>query len=388
MTDEKKYYILLIKFLPFYIIYNTKIENKWQFDFVNCLNLEVMGETTNEVIIGGGKLNNKGVGISGIGSFLPEKVVTNEDLSKIVDTSNEWIVERTGIRERRIVNDDISTSDIATIAAKRALEDGGILPEDIDLIIVATVTSDMAFPSTACIVQKNIKAVNAAAFDISAGCSGFVYGLNLGYSLIKAGIYSKVLVIGAETLSKIVNWKDRSTCILFGDGAGACVLEACEDGYGILSTDLGSDGNGGDLLALPAGGSKLPASLETVLKDLHTIKMDGREVFKFAVRVIEKSANIAVEKTGLGLEDIDFFIPHQANIRIIQSAMKKLNLQSQKVYVNLDKYGNTSSASIPVALDEAYRKGLIKRGDVVLLVAFGAGLTWGSTVLRWNKQEV
>ena len=374
--------------MPFYIIYNTKIENKWQFDFVNCLNLEVMGETTNEVIIGGGKLNNKGVGISGIGSFLPEKVVTNEDLSKIVDTSNEWIVERTGIRERRIVNDDISTSDIATIAAKRALEDGGILPEDIDLIIVATVTSDMAFPSTACIVQKNIKAVNAAAFDISAGCSGFVYGLNLGYSLIKAGIYSKVLVIGAETLSKIVNWKDRSTCILFGDGAGACVLEACEDGYGILSTDLGSDGNGGDLLALPAGGSKLPASLETVLKDLHTIKMDGREVFKFAVRVIEKSANIAVEKTGLGLEDIDFFIPHQANIRIIQSAMKKLNLQSQKVYVNLDKYGNTSSASIPVALDEAYRKGLIKRGDVVLLVAFGAGLTWGSTVLRWNKQEV
>lgn len=328
------------------------------------------------------------VGISGIGSYVPEKVITNHDIAKIVDTSNEWIVERTGIRERRIVQKDTTTSDIATIAAKRALEDGGILPEEIDLIIVATVTSDMAFPSTACIVQKNIKAVKAAAFDISAGCSGFVYGLNLAYSFIGAGIYRKVLVIGAETLSKIVNWQDRSTCILFGDGAGACILDACEDGYGILATDLGSDGNGGHLLTLPAGGSKLPASLETVSQNLHTIKMDGREVFKFAVRVIEKSANIAVEKAGLILEDVDFFIPHQANLRIIQSAMKKLNLQSHKVYVNLDKYGNTSAASIPVALDEAYRRNLIKKGDVVLLVAFGAGLTWGSTVLRWNKQEV
>ncbi len=332
--------------------------------------------------------NFKAIGITGIGSYVPEKIVTNEDISKVVDTSNEWILERTGIRERRIVCDNTSTSDIATIAAQSALEDRGISPEAIDLIIVATATADMAFPSTASIVQKNIKAVKAAAFDISVGCSGFIYAISLGYTFIKSGLCKRVLVIGAETLSKIVNWEDRSTCILFGDGAGACILEECEDGHGILSLDLGSDGDGGNLLMLPAGGSKLPASLETVSKKLHTIKMDGREVFKFAVRIIEKTANIALKNAGLTFKDIDFFIPHQANLRIIQSAVKKLSLPSDKVYVNLDKYGNTSSASIPVALYEAYRKGLIKRGDVVLLVAFGSGLSWGSIVLKWNKQEV
>lgn len=328
---------------------------------------------------------NISVGLTGIGSYVPDKAVTNEDLSRIVDTSNEWIVERTGIRERRIVDYYTSTSDIATKAALRALEDGNTSPEEIDMIIVATVTPDMSFPSTACIVQKSIRAVNAAAFDISVGCSGFVYGLSIGMSFIKAGVCRKVLVIGAETLSKIVDWQDRSTCILFGDGAGACILERCEEGYGILSQDLGSDGNGGNLLTLPAGGSKLPASYETVSNNLHTIKMDGREVFKFAVRIIEKTANDALEKAQLSLKDIDFFVPHQANLRIIQSAMKKLDLKQDKVYVNLDKYGNMSSASIPVALDEAYRKSMIKRGDVVLLVAFGAGLTWGSLVLKWNK---
>ncbi|MBZ2175830.1 ketoacyl-ACP synthase III [Schnuerera sp. xch1] len=325
------------------------------------------------------------IGITGIGSYIPEKIVTNKDLTKIVDTSDKWIVERTGIKERRITDDQTSTSDIATIAAKNALKDGEILPEELDLILVATVTPDMAFPSTACIVQDNIGAVNAAAFDISVGCSGFIYGLSVGSNFIKAGAYKKVLVIGAETLSKIVNWEDRNTCILFGDGAGACVLERCKEGSGFLSFDLGSDGSDGHLLTQPAGGSRLPASYETVSNNLHTIKMDGREVFKFAVRIMEKTSIEVLNKANLSLGEIDFLVPHQANIRIIQSARKKLKLTEDKVYVNLDKYGNLSSASIPVALDEAYRKGLLKNGKVILLVAFGAGLTWGSTLLKWNK---
>lgn len=329
--------------------------------------------------------NHYSVDITGIGSYVPEKALTNLDLGKMVDTSNEWIVERTGIKERRIVDEGISTSDIGTIAAERALEDGEIAPEEIDLIIVATITPDMAFPSTACIIQKNIGAINAAAFDISVGCSGFIYGLVVGYNFIKAGVYNKVLVIGGETLSKIVNWKDRNTCILFGDGAGACILERCEKGFGILSFDLGSDGNNGHLLTQPAGGSRLPASYDTVSNNLHTIKMDGREVFKFAVRVMEKSSKESLDKANISLERLDFLIPHQANIRIIQAATKKLQLKEDKVYVNLDRYGNMSSASIPVALDESYKKGFIKKGDIVLLVAFGAGLTWASALIRWNK---
>lgn len=329
--------------------------------------------------------NMYSVGITGIGSYVPEKTVTNFDLSRIVDTSNEWIVERTGIRERRIVEENISTSDIATIAAKEALKDGNIDPEEIEVIIVATATPDMSFPSTAAIVQKNIKAVNAAAFDISVGCSGFIYGLSLGFNMVRASGYKKVLVIGGETLSKIVNWEDRNTCVLFGDGAGACVLERCEEGFGFLSFDLGSDGEGGHLLTLPAGGSRLPANFDTVSNKLHTIKMDGREVFKFAVRIMEKSSEAVLSKANLSLEKIDYLIPHQANIRIIQSAKKKLQLDDEKVYVNLDRYGNMSAASIPVALDEAYRHGLFKRGDIILLVAFGAGLSWGSTILKWMK---
>lgn len=325
------------------------------------------------------------VGIAGIGSYVPEKVITNEDLSKLVDTSDEWIVQRTGIRERRIVDDNTSTSDIATIAARRALQDGEILPEEIDLILVATVTPDMAFPSTACIVQKNIGAVNAAAFDISVGCAGFIYGLSIGVSFIKSGAYKKVLIIGAETLSKIVNWQDRSTCILFGDGAGACILERCEDGFGFLAFDLGADGTGGDLLTMPAGGSRLPASFETVSNNLHTIKMDGQEVFKFAVRIIEKTSVNLLNKANIALDEIDYLVPHQANIRIIEAASKKLKLSGDKVYVNLDRYGNMSSASIPVALDEAYKNSLLNKGDMVLLVAFGAGLSWGSTLIKWNK---
>lgn len=333
-------------------------------------------------------MRNINVGISGVGSYLPDNRVTNDDLSKIVETSHEWIVERTGIHERRVLSEDMATSDTATIASKKALEDAKLKPEDIDLIIVATVTADYALPSTACIVQKNIGAMKAAAFDINAGCSGFVYGLTLGESFIKSGVYEKVLVIGAETLSRIVDWQDRNTCVLFGDGAGACILEKCEEGFGILSSELGSDGSNGEVLIQPAGGSKFPASQETLDKRLHYIKMDGKEVFKFAVRVMEKASMSVLEKANLELEDLDFLIPHQANTRIIDAAAKKLKLKKDKIYVNLNKYGNMSSASIPVALDEAIKDNRIKKGDNVLLVAFGAGLTWASMTLKWNKEEI
>ncbi len=325
------------------------------------------------------------VGITGIGSAVPDKVITNDDLSKIVDTSDEWIRTRTGIRERRIVEDDMATSDLCTEAAIKALEDAKVDPKDIDLIIVATVTPDMAFPSTACIVQKNLGATNAAAFDMSVGCSGFLYGLATGTNFIKAGAYEKVLVIGAEVLSKIMDWEDRSTCVLFGDGAGACVLERCEEGLGILSYNLGADGENGHFLTQPAGGSRMPASIETVNNRLHYIHMDGREVFKFAVRAMEKASIEALKEVNMELEDIDFLIPHQANIRIINSAAKRLKVPKDRVYVNLDRYGNMSSASIPIALDEAYREGLINKGNNILMVAFGAGLTWASVMLKWAK---
>ncbi len=325
------------------------------------------------------------VGITGIGSAVPDKVITNDDLSKIVDTSDEWIRTRTGIRERRIVEDDMATSDLCTEAAIKALKDAKVDPKDIDLIIVATVTPDMAFPSTACIVQKNLGATNAAAFDMSVGCSGFLYGLATGTNFIKAGAYEKVLIIGAEVLSKIMDWEDRSTCVLFGDGAGACVLERCEEGLGILSYNLGADGENGHFLTQPAGGSRMPASIETVNNRLHYIHMDGREVFKFAVRAMEKASIEALKEVNMELEDIDFLIPHQANIRIINSAAKRLKVPKDRVYVNLDRYGNMSSASIPIALDEAYREGLINKGDNILMVAFGAGLTWASVMLKWAK---
>lgn len=330
-------------------------------------------------------MKNYSVGISGVGSYVPEKVLTNDDLSKMVDTSHEWIVTRTGIEERRIADKDTATSDLATKAALNALEDANVKPEEIDLIIVATVTPDHSFPSTACIVQSNIGATNAAAFDMSVGCSGFVYGLITGANFIQTGVYKRVLVIGAETLSKIVDWEDRNTCVLFGDGAGACVLERCEEGYGILSYELGSDGSNGKVLIQQAGGSRMPASLETVENKLHSIEMEGKEVFKFAVRVMERSSLEALEKANLNLEDIDFLVPHQANIRIIDAAQKRLKLDKSKVCVNLNKYGNMSSASIPVSLDEVLRDGRIKKGDNVIMVAFGAGLTWGSVAIKWSK---
>ncbi|SHH09112.1 beta-ketoacyl-ACP synthase III [Tepidibacter thalassicus] len=326
----------------------------------------------------------KRAGIIGLGSCVPEKVLTNFDLEKMVDTSDEWIVTRTGIKKRRVADENTATSDLATIAAQKAIKSAGISAEEIDLIIVATVTPDMAFPSTACIIQKNIGAVNAATFDLEAGCSGFIYAMSVGKNFIETGMYKKVLIIGAETLSKILDWKDRNTCVLFGDGAGAAVLGEVKENEGILSTTLGADGAGGECLNMPAGGSRMPASIDTVENRLHYIKMAGSDVFKFAVRIMPKASKEALELAGLGLEDIDYLVPHQANIRIIEAAAKRLKVDMDKVYVNLDEYGNMSAASIPVALDEAYRKEKIKKGDNVVLVGFGAGLTWGSAVIKWS----
>lgn len=325
------------------------------------------------------------VGITGTGSCLPGNELSNFDLEKMVDTTDEWIRVRTGISRRRIADDKTATSDLATEAAKIAINDAGLSLEDIDLIIVATVTPDMGFPSTACIVQKNIGAKNAIAFDIEAACSGFLYGMAIGEQFIKTGIYKNALIIGAETLSKIVNWKDRRTCVLFGDGAGAAVLQQVEEGSGILSNSLGSDGAKGDYLTQPAGGSRMPASIKTVLNDLHYIHMDGKEVFKFAVRIMARSALEIIKDAGYDMRDVNYMIPHQANIRIIEAVAKKINLAMDKVYVNLNDYGNMSVASIPVALDEAVKKGNIKAGDIIILVAFGGGLTWGSSVIKWCK---
>jgi len=322
-------------------------------------------------------------GIVGTGSCLPENVLTNIDLERLVDTNDEWIKSRSGIEERRIADESTATSDLATGAALKALESSGRKPEDIDLIIVATVTPDMAFPSTACIVQKNIGAVNAAAFDIEAACSGFIYGLVLSDSLIKTGACKNILVIGAETLTKITDYTDRNTCVLFGDGAGAAVVSEVPEEYGILSSYIGADGRSGDLLTQPAGGSRLPASKETVEKRLHYIKMEGSEVYKFAIKIMGEAAEKALELCGLGKEAIDYLIPHQANIRIIESAVKRLKISPEKVYINVNRYGNMSAASIAVAMDEANRKGCLKNGDVVVLVGFGGGLTWGSAVIKW-----
>lgn len=332
-------------------------------------------------------LNNSSnaAGIIGTGSYVPDAIITNKDFEKTLDTSDEWIVSRTGIKERRKAPVEMATSDMASKAAILALEDANISSLDLDMIIVATVTPDMAFPSTACIVQKNIGAINAVAFDIEAACSGFLYGVAIAEQFIKSGGMKNILVIGAETLSKITDYNDRNTCVLFGDGAGAAIVSEVMEDYGILSTYLGSDGNGGDLLTLPAGGSRMPSSLKTIEKSLHYIKMDGSEVFKFAVKIMAEAAEKALSICGLGKESIDYLIPHQANIRIIDSAAKRLNIDKDKVFVNLDKYGNMSAASIAVALDEANRAKKIEYGNIVVLVGFGGGLTWGSAVIRWVK---
>jgi 3-oxoacyl-[acyl-carrier-protein] synthase-3 len=331
--------------------------------------------------------NEMGVGILGLGTYVPEKILTNHDLEKMVDTSDEWIVERTGIRERRVVDPSMATSDLATRAAEKALAEAKTAPEEIDLIIVATATPDMFFPSTACLVQANLKAVNAAAFDLAAGCSGFMYGINTGAQFIKTGLYKKILVVGAETLTRIMDYTDRNTCVLFGDGAGAVVLGECQKGCGVIGFNMGADGAGSDLLKLPAGGSRLPATAETVTNRQHFVHMNGNEVFKFAVKVMGESALKAIENAGITPADVDIFIPHQANIRIIQSAAKRLKLPMEKVIVNVDRYGNTSSASIPIALREAVDNGRVKNGDIIVAVGFGAGLTWASCVIKWCKGD-
>lgn len=325
------------------------------------------------------------VGIVGTGSYIPEEVFTNVDLAKLVDTNDEWITSRTGIKERHIAPKDVPVSELCYQAGLRAIQDAQIAPEEIDLIIVATMTPDYAFPATACIVAERLGAKNAAAFDMEAACTGFIYGVATASQFVATGMYKTVLVIGGETMSKILDWKDRSTCILFGDGAGAAVLQPVKKEFGFLSFELGSDGSGGKLLSQPAGGSFCPASLESVQQNLHTLQMQGKEVYKFAVRIMGDISVKVLEKAGLVQEDVDLLIPHQANIRIVDAAVKRLGISADKVVINLDKYGNMSAASVPVALDEAVKEGRINEGDIIVMVGFGAGLTWGACVLRWTK---
>ena len=326
------------------------------------------------------------VGIVGTGSYMPEKVLKNTDLEKIVDTNDEWIVSRTGIRERHIADPETPVSELCYQAALRALEDAKVYPEELDLVIVATITPDYVFPATAGLLAERLGAKKAAGFDLQAACTGFLYGVTTAAQFIATGMYKTVLVIGGETLSKILNWEDRGTCILFGDGAGAAVLQPVEDGYGFLGYELGTDGSGGKLLAMPGGGSMYPATLETIEKKMHFIHMTGNEVFKFAVRIMGEAALKALDRAGLKKEDIDCLVPHQANMRIVDSAVKRLGIDPKKVVVNLDRFGNMSAASIPVALDEAARGGRLKYGDILLMVGFGAGLTWGAAVLKWAKR--
>ena len=324
---------------------------------------------------------NIGAKITGIGSFAPEKTLTNEDLEKIVDTSDEWIQQRTGIRERRITTTEESTSYLAYNASMSAIKMAGIEPKDIDAIIVGTATPDYPFPSTACVLQDKLKNKKALAFDLNAGCTGFIYALSIADSFIKTGKCETVLVVGAEIISKILNWKDRTSCVLFGDGAGAVILQ--KDNFdSIKSIGLRSDGAYVDLLYMPAGGSKFPASPETVAKKMHTVHLKGKEVFKIAVNSLSSLAEELLEKSGTSIDTIDLFIPHQANKRIIDAVSQKLSVPDEKVFINIQKYGNTSSASIPIAFDEAYKEGLIKKGSKILMTAFGAGLTWGGAVVE------
>ena len=326
-------------------------------------------------------------GILGTGFYVPEKIMTNADLEKIVETSDEWIVERTGIKERRIAEDNQPMSDLALRAAKAALADAGVAAEDLDLIIVATLTSDRIIPSTACMIQNLLGAKHAAAFDLSAACSGFAYAASVAAQFIDTGAYKKALVIGAETLSKYINWEDRNTCVLFGDGAGAAVLGQVEEGYGILSFDLGSDGSGGDAIQIPSSGSLMPVSKESIDQKLNLIHMNGRDVFKFAVKAMGKTVKNSLAKIDMPQEKIDWLVPHQANIRIIESAAKRLSMPMDKVIVNIHKYGNMSAACIPIALAEAAAAKRFKKGDIIALSGFGAGLTWASCIIRWSKED-
>ena len=323
--------------------------------------------------------------IKGTGKYVPERIVTNDDLAKIVDTSDEWIFGRSGIKRRRIAADGETTSDMALKASKAAIESAGLTPHDIDLVIVTTVNPDMLFPSTACILQAKLGIRNnIPCFDLEAACSGFVYGMEVATSMMASGRYKNALVVSSEKMSSMLDWKDRSTCVLFGDGSGAVVLAASgEENVGILGNVLGADGSDTAMLCMPAGGSAMPPSERTVREGLHYLKMDGREVFKHAVRIMQEKALEVLDLCGVSAEDVALLIPHQANTRIIETVAKRLKIPSEKVYVNIENYGNTSSASIPIALDEVVRGGKVRKGDLVLLVAFGAGLTWGATLVRF-----
>jgi len=321
--------------------------------------------------------------ITGVGSYVPEKILTNADLEKIVETSDEWITTRTGIKERRIAAANEFTADLAAKAAERALQMAGITADQVDLIIVATITPDMPFPNTACLVQQKIGARRVAAFDIEAACSGFLYALEVGQNFIMSRACETVLVIGAEKLSSITNWTDRNTCVLFGDGAGAAVLQHRPEAHGLLTTVLGADGGKAGLLSMPGGGSACPASAQSVADGLHFLRMDGKETFKNAVQAMCSAANEALQRCELNISQIKCIIPHQANRRIVDAVGERLGATPEQVFVNLHKYGNTSAASVAIALDEAVNSGKIQRGDLILIVAFGAGLTWGAAVIEW-----
>ncbi len=325
----------------------------------------------------------KKVKIISTGSYLPEKVLTNFDLEKMVDTTDEWITTRTGIKERHIARDDEATSDMVIEASKAALKKANLKPEDIDLILVATITPDNAYPSTACWVQNGLGLSNIPAFDISAACTGFIYSIIVAESLIKTGVVKRALVAGAENLSKFTNWGDRSTCVLFGDGAGAVILEESDDESGIIETYWGAEGSLGNLLIQPAGGSKMPPTEETVRKKLHTVHMEGNKVFRWAVKYMAESAEAVLKKAGISGDKVDLFIPHQANYRIIDVARKHAGIPQEKTYIVIDKIANISAATIPIAMDMAVEEGRIKKGDIILIDAFGGGFTWGAILIKW-----
>jgi len=329
------------------------------------------------------RMGKRKIRISGSGFYAPDKVLTNFDLEKMVDTSDEWIITRTGIKERRIASSNQATSDLAAEAGRRALKDAGLGIKDIDLIIVATSTPDTIFPSTACWVQKGLGADHIPAFDISAGCTGFLYGMILAEALILGKVNKRILLAGGELLTKIVNWEDRNTCVLFGDAAGAFILEESGDESGMLSFYWKADGSLGDLLLQPAGGTRIPATAQSVAEKLHCLQMKGNDVFKHAVKRMGEAALEALKRAGLKRDDIDYLIPHQANIRIIDATGRRLNVPQEKVYSNIHKYGNVSVASIPISVHELKQEGKLKKGDIIVMDAFGAGFTWAAVIYRW-----
>ena len=321
--------------------------------------------------------------IAGVGSYVPAKILDNAQLEKMVNTSDEWITSRTGIKERHIAAKDEFTSDLATKAAERAMRMAGVTAEQIDLIVVATITPDMPFPSTACLVQRKLGAFRAAAFDLEAACSGFIYGLEVAQQFIMSRTYDTVLVIGAEKLSTIVDWEDRNTCVLFGDGAGAAILRNRPGSHGLLTAVMGADGGKADLIAMPAGGSRCPATAESVASRMHYLRMEGKETFKNAVQAMQTAVEEALRRCELDISEIKCIIPHQANRRIVDAVGERLGAKPEQIFINLHKYGNTSAASVAIALAEAVHSGRIEPGDLVLLVVFGAGLTWGAAVIEW-----